>query len=662
MDSDEDEGRIAAMIFTYCSDLKKKYVSCSRSSTQLYSRLPAWLNTELDFSEGRSQQPTPDDPIAGSSRGRPPRGFEEISERSKTRRVRHLVQQHSAKELSFATRMSLRSAGKRHAAAVVKEATETTPTRAAKMRKALRTSLSKRIETFSPEEALALIIDLKLSTHQYKLLRQRTKMKGINLYPAYDTIINAKNDCYPSRASITVTETSAEIRLQDLLDCTVVRLCQVQGEVLMLYMNDISLADIECIYKWGIDGSSGQSRYKQRFKDTAQDPSDAALLLTSIVPLQIYGLRKSTNEKVIIWQNRRASSTRYCRPIHIQFKKETPESTKEEVQHIEQQVRALQPTRVTAGDVEFYVKHKLIMTMVDGKVCNALTDTAAQVCYICGASPKQMNTLSQRQSRISDVTTYTFGLSPLHAHIRFFECLLHIAYRLEIKKWQVKNKADKEKFQLRKSQIIDRFRKEMGLLVDQPKPGGGTTNDGNTARRFFRNPQLSASITGIKEDLIRRFAVILTVLASGHDIKVQEFEEYAMATAQLYVEEYKWFYMPATVHKILLHGAEVVQHSCLPIGQLSEEAQEARNKDYKFYREHHTRKSSRTATNEDLLHLLLISSDPVISDKRPPPLKKSGVFMPEVLSLIKALDMTTADAASAAAAEDILSSEGSDSD
>lgn len=32
---------------------------------------------------------------------------------------------------------------------------------------------------------------------------------------------------------------------------------------------------------------------------------------------------------------------------------------------------------------------------------------------------------------------YNFGLSTLHAWIRFFECLLHIAYRLEFKQWQV---------------------------------------------------------------------------------------------------------------------------------------------------------------------------------------------------------------------------------
>lgn len=42
----------------------------------------------------------------------------------------------------------------------------------------------------------------------------------------------------------------------------------------------------------------------------------------------------------------------------------------------------------------------------------------------------------------------------------------------------------------------------MGLIVDKPKPVYGSTNDGNTARRFFQNPELSAKITGIVKELI----------------------------------------------------------------------------------------------------------------------------------------------------------------
>ena len=80
---------------------------------------------------------------------------------------------------------------------------------------------------------------------------------------------------------------------------------------------------------------------------------------------------------------------------------------------------------------------------------------------------------------------------------------------------------------------------------------------------------------------------------------------------------YDWYYMPSSVHKILIHGERIIRHFVIvPIGQLSEDAQESRNKDYKKFRLHHARKSSRSATNEDVLHTLFYTSDPYISSIR----------------------------------------------
>lgn len=84
----------------------------------------------------------------------------------------------------------------------------------------------------------------------------------------------------------------------------------------------------------------------------------------------------------------------------------------------------------------------------------------------------------------------------------------------------------------------------------------------------------------------------------------------------MYNEKYGWRNMPSTVHKILYHGEKIIQHSMIPIGDLSEEAQEKRNKDYRFFREHNTRKMSRCFTNEDLLTILLCSSDPYLFNIR----------------------------------------------
>lgn len=68
--------------------------------------------------------------------------------------------------------------------------------------------------------------------------------------------------------------------------------------------------------------------------------------------------------------------------------------------------------------------------------------------------------------------------------------------------------------------------------------GHGTTIDGNTARRFFKDAQKSAKITGVNFDLIQRFGVILSVLSSGYEIDVNAIEVYSLETAQRFVQLY----------------------------------------------------------------------------------------------------------------------------
>lgn len=64
----------------------------------------------------------------------------------------------------------------------------------------------------------------------------------------------------------------------------------------------------------------------------------------------------------------------------------------------------------------------------------------------------------------------SFDISSFHAWIKVLECILHIAYRLDVKKWQIKQ-PEKEKVEARKKTIQEKFRREMGLLIYVPKSG-----------------------------------------------------------------------------------------------------------------------------------------------------------------------------------------------
>ena len=153
------------------------------------------------------------------------------------------------------------------------------------------------------------------------------------------------------------------------------------------------------------------------------------------------------------------------------------------------------------------------------------------------------------------------------------------------------------------------------------------------ARRFFENSSISATITGVSESLINRFHVILQAISS-HNIKYDNFRAYALETAWKFVELYPWYYMPTSVHKILIHGPEIIASALLPIGQLSEEAQEARNKDIKRFREDFSQKCSRE-NMEDIFNWLMITSDPYTSSIRKLPQKSLKLLLPEVIELLE---------------------------
>ncbi|KAF0308141.1 hypothetical protein FJT64_020619 [Amphibalanus amphitrite] len=265
------------------------------------------------------------------------------------------------------------------------------------------------------------------------------------------------------------------------------------------------------------------------------------------------------------------------------FEKESKELTTATYFQLQQEVESLTPSVVQlTNDVTISVRHEMTLTMIDGKVHNAIQ-----------------------------------GIRPVEKE---------------------KQRIVKEQ----KQRIQTEFRQRLGLLIDQPLPGGaGTTNDGNSARRFFLEHETSADILGLDSTLIRRFSYLLRAASSNFHLDEERFGVYAVETARMLVSQYGWFRMPQSVHKLLIHAPTVSAGMLLPLGAMSEEAQEARNKDFKAIREHHSRQISRVQSNTDLVHRLLETSDPLISPLRMRKLKiptttATDQFPSEVLALLRA--------------------------
>ena len=123
-----------------------------------------------------------------------------------------------------------------------------------------------------------------------------------------------------------------------------------------------------------------------------------------------------------------------------------------------------------------------------------------------------------------------------------------------IRNGQVKVK----KIEKSKVDIQENSKTNLGLIVDVPQSGGCLSNNENTARRFFseENNENVSKIIRFYPTLLLRFTIILITINCGYKINATEFNKFAKEIAAMYIEKYQWYYMPASVHKILIHGAE----------------------------------------------------------------------------------------------------------
>lgn len=484
-------------------------------------------------------------------------------------------------------------------------------------------------ENISDDEILALFIDAKLTKFQYEVIRNFFINKKIYSLPGYKKVTAAKMRCCPA---FDISETGCVTKLQDILNHTAERIVTIPEIERMILEKNVR--NLNLVLKYGSDGTSGFTQFKQAFVDSKNLESNSAMIF-GIVPLCL-NINNRESSDFQFWKNKNPSSTKYCRVIKFAYEKETQENIIQEMNLLKQQIADLKPTKICLKGKTITINHTLLCTMIDGKTRQVLTETeSSQRCTVCGVLPKEINDLEIVRKKKLNLESYQYGLSTLHGWIRFMEWILHLAYKLQIKKhYQKLTEAEKEIIKIEKKRIQIEIRDQLGILVDCVKQGAGNTNDGNVARKFFSAYSKVSSITKIREDFIKRIYVIMQTITSKKSIRVQEFKKYCDDTAKIYVDEYKWFPMPPSCHMILIHGSEIIGSFFIPIGQLSEEAQEAKNKDFKRVREYNTRKHSATKTNEDIMRYFQVSSDPYISHLRISYKTKSKEHLAEASDLL----------------------------
>jgi hypothetical protein len=140
----------------------------------------------------------------------------------------------------------------------------------------------------------------------------------------------------------------------------------------------------------------------------------------------------------------------------------------------------------------------------------------------------------------------------------------------------------------------------------------GSTNNGNTARLFFKKDLAeTASILNVDVKIVTLFAELLDMLNNPNEKPCRIlFENKSRALFDMLITPPLTVYkITQSVHRFLFHGADFIEHFALPIGAFSESGLEARNKFNQGAREHHARKTSMPDNVKDVFHHLLCTSD-----------------------------------------------------
>lgn len=404
----ESEDTLKTSLKSVYKNFIRRWKTSNRCRKTLERKYSKWLDTCVYFSKHvvavASSSDTQKETL--KKRGRPRKSYNEASARTKKRIIKRASNTVTTPEAARVLSTRLTRKGNRAGASTVKLVAGSTPT-SSRQRLLKLKSYKKACVPYSCEEALSLLIETKLSKQSYNIIRLSSKKHNVDLYPSYPKLVAAKTLCYPG--NIQCSEVCCQVPLQNILDHTAVRILQtlevqLEGEF-----------TLHC--KWGFDGSSGHSAYKQVWEEKGE-VSDESVFITSFVPLVL------TGDDGEVWKNPRPSSTRFCRPIRLQFVKESKRVIKEEEKYIQNEINNLQHFKREGLEI----KYSLVLTMIDGKVLCALTDTSTVQCPICKQTAKSSSSWTVSKPINEDVLKY--GISPLHAYIRFFEFILAISYRL----------------------------------------------------------------------------------------------------------------------------------------------------------------------------------------------------------------------------------------
>jgi len=195
-------------ITKFCLTSSRKWSTVRRHYKIFETKNFEWLSSAFTMPVNNKTNSKPS--------GRPPiDNFILGSERTQRRKIQSLLSSTciTSPEVLSAAKSKLYKTGQRKATSLFKDSLSS-PNRAKKIKSAYKDANKNCPIPYTPDEALAFMIDNKLTKQQYINIRLGSKKRNCDIYPSYENIILEKKNCYPR--NIDITESYCKIPLQSL--------------------------------------------------------------------------------------------------------------------------------------------------------------------------------------------------------------------------------------------------------------------------------------------------------------------------------------------------------------------------------------------------------------------------------------------------------------
>ena len=191
---------------------------------------------------------------------------------------------------------------------------------------------------------------------------------------------------------------------------------------------------------------------------------------------------RASDQKTLLWKNKKPNSNRHTKILRSQWIAETSDFILQSHESIEAEIAKLEPLVLKVNDVNITVNFVVKNCMNDGKVVHAVAtkyykseklipESAKSIsfhaCHLCGRTQKEFQTHFHVQKATLNALI-PLGMAPLHCAKNSRENILKSAFRKHAE--ITSGKKDTKSVKNSQNMICEKLRQETGARLFEPEP------------------------------------------------------------------------------------------------------------------------------------------------------------------------------------------------